>query len=260
MVIYFLRSYGVIGDVGNWSGEDVAGGIIDYLVCVEMVIFAIAHTFTFTYKEYLPEGMRRGRGEEVLREVDAHDGVITGRLVRIRRSVMKIWYTGSGFISWLFDGIDKRRRANNHNHVSSSLSIDEGRQQSTLHSALLQHHDDLDQDDENNHDISTPSPCFHENELMTEESTTQYCPPSSPTRPLVTQSLSGFSKLTDPLSLREALWSSTVPRETFKDIKRLRVVSGLPGSSSFKITGGQGDNGSGTADISLASLHNDDSA
>lgn len=232
----------------------MAGGIIDYLVCVEMVIFAIAHTFTFTYKEYLPEGMRRGRGGEV------REDELTGRWIRIRRSVMKIWYTGSGFISWLFDGIDKRRRANNHNHVSSSLSIDEGRQQSTLHSALLQHHDDLDQDDENNHDISTPSPCFHENELMTEESTTQYCPPSSPTRPLSTQSLSGFSKLTDPLSLREALWSSTVPRETFKDIKRLRVVSGLPGSSSFKTTEGQGDNGCGTTDISLASLHNDDSA
>ncbi len=31
VTINFLRLHGFIGDVGNWSGDDVAGGIIDYL-------------------------------------------------------------------------------------------------------------------------------------------------------------------------------------------------------------------------------------
>ena len=253
VAIYFLRSYGVIGDVGSWSGEDVAGGIIDYLVCVEMVIFSIAHTFTFTYKEYLPEEMRRRRG--AAREEEGNDEVTRG--VRIRRSLVKIWNTGSGFISWLFDGIDKRRReTNNYNPVSSlSSTTNDDRQKMTLHSALL-HHYDADVDDED-HGNNIVTPRVHEDSNLGEKS--KYHPPQSPTRPVSTQSLSGFSKLADPLSLREALWSSTVPRETFKDIQRLRVVSGLPGSSSFKATGGQGTSGSGTPDISLASLNNAES-
>lgn len=32
----------------------MANGLIDYCICIEMVGFAIAHAFTFTYKEYLP--------------------------------------------------------------------------------------------------------------------------------------------------------------------------------------------------------------
>lgn len=35
--IYMLQSQGFIKDIGTWSGDDVANGIIDYLVCVEMV-------------------------------------------------------------------------------------------------------------------------------------------------------------------------------------------------------------------------------
>jgi len=44
----------VIEDIGSWTGEEVANGLIDYCICIEMVGFAIAHAFTFTYKEYLP--------------------------------------------------------------------------------------------------------------------------------------------------------------------------------------------------------------
>lgn len=252
VAIYFLRSYGVIGDVGNWSGADVAGGIIDYLVCVEMVIFSIAHTFTFTYKEYLPEEMRRrrGGGGEVLEEEEVDEEGTGSRVVRIRWAIVQIWNTGSAFLSWLFDGIDKRRRANHqYNYVPST----NGRQQTTLHSALLNHRDD-DENENSNIDIM-PTPSFSEGgNVVTDEST--YRPPPPHAHLLSTQSMSGFSKLEDPLSLREALWSSTVPRETIKDIKRLRVVSGLPGSSSFKTGGGQGD----SSNVSLASLHNSDNA
>jgi len=54
VLIFYLKAHGVIEDVGSWTGDEVANGLIDYCICVEMVGFAIAHSFTFTYKEYLP--------------------------------------------------------------------------------------------------------------------------------------------------------------------------------------------------------------
>lgn len=54
VLIKYLKYYGIIGDVGNRTGDEVADGLIDYCICVEMVMFAIAHSFSFTYMEYLP--------------------------------------------------------------------------------------------------------------------------------------------------------------------------------------------------------------
>ena len=54
VVIYYLRAHGVIADIGTWKADEVANGLIDYCICIEMVFFAIAHSYTFTYTEYLP--------------------------------------------------------------------------------------------------------------------------------------------------------------------------------------------------------------
>jgi Organic solute transporter Ostalpha len=54
VVIFYLRDHGIIGQMGPWSSIDVANGFIDYCIVVEMVGFAIAHSYTFTYTEYLP--------------------------------------------------------------------------------------------------------------------------------------------------------------------------------------------------------------
>lgn len=54
VIIFYLRAHGVIADVGDWSSDEVANGLIDYAICIEMVFFAIAHSFSFSYKEYLP--------------------------------------------------------------------------------------------------------------------------------------------------------------------------------------------------------------
>lgn len=154
--ISFLRSHGLIADVGTWSEDDIANGIIAYLVTVEMVFFSIAHMFTFTWKEYLPEGME-----------DTRNSGIVG------------WFFG------LFEGIDKRRRNQMAgNHSSQSALLEE------------------------------VTPCIDENGDI---SIHDYQPPT----------MSSFSKLQNPMSLRDALWSSTVPRETLDDIKRLGVVSGV---------------------------------
>eukprot|EP00551_Chaetoceros_affinis_P006853 CAMPEP_0203677598 /NCGR_PEP_ID=MMETSP0090-20130426/28751_1 /ASSEMBLY_ACC=CAM_ASM_001088 /TAXON_ID=426623 /ORGANISM="Chaetoceros affinis, Strain CCMP159" /LENGTH=492 /DNA_ID=CAMNT_0050544531 /DNA_START=65 /DNA_END=1543 /DNA_ORIENTATION=+ len=54
VLIAVLKDKGLISDIGDWAKEDVANGLQDYLICVEMFCFAIAHAFTFTHKEYLP--------------------------------------------------------------------------------------------------------------------------------------------------------------------------------------------------------------
>jgi hypothetical protein len=63
VVIFYLQAHGIIGDAGNWTGEEVANGLIDYCVCIEMVGFAIAHSYTFTYTEYLPSTVQQAMQE-----------------------------------------------------------------------------------------------------------------------------------------------------------------------------------------------------
>jgi len=54
VLIAALKNRGLINNIGNWDKDDVANGVQDYLICVEMFCFAIAHAFTFTHSEYLP--------------------------------------------------------------------------------------------------------------------------------------------------------------------------------------------------------------
>lgn len=41
----------------NWTEEDVAKGIQDYLICVEMFIAAVVHSFVFPHTEYSPQAV-----------------------------------------------------------------------------------------------------------------------------------------------------------------------------------------------------------
>jgi hypothetical protein len=54
VLIFSLKEHGIIDRMGSWSSVQVANGLIDYCIVVEMVLFAIAHSYTFTYTEYLP--------------------------------------------------------------------------------------------------------------------------------------------------------------------------------------------------------------
>mmetsp|Transcript_14364 Transcript_14364/g.36090 ORF Transcript_14364/g.36090 Transcript_14364/m.36090 type:complete len:513 (+) Transcript_14364:182-1720(+) len=73
VLIFYLKAHGIIDDVGTWTGDEVANGLIDYCICVEMVGFAIAHSFTFTYKEYLPSRVESVMGgyEQALQQQQA---------------------------------------------------------------------------------------------------------------------------------------------------------------------------------------------
>lgn len=42
----------------EWTPEDVAKGMQDYLVCIEMFAFAIIHLFVFSHKEYEPKAVQ----------------------------------------------------------------------------------------------------------------------------------------------------------------------------------------------------------
>jgi Organic solute transporter Ostalpha len=59
VIIYYLYAHGIIKDIGGWTGEEISNGLIDYCICIEMVFFAIAHSYTFTYTEYLPATVER---------------------------------------------------------------------------------------------------------------------------------------------------------------------------------------------------------
>lgn len=63
VIIFYLKAHGIIDDIGAWTGEQVANGLIDYCICIEMVGFAIAHAYTFTYEEYLPSTVQAAMAE-----------------------------------------------------------------------------------------------------------------------------------------------------------------------------------------------------
>ena len=144
--------------------------------------------------------------------------------------------------------------------MSSNIAVGEdGERRSTLRSALLSHYDDAaaaaDDDDDDDADYDDDIvPCIDEDGNIVEEAGSfPYHPPGR------ASSSSGFSKLEDPLSLREALWSSTVPRETLDDIKRLGVVTGVGGLGQGHRGGGVGLGYGGGVNISLTSLYNAES-
>jgi hypothetical protein len=77
VLIVMLENKGLIKDVGNWDKDDVANGLQDYLICVEMFCFAIAHSFTYTHNEYLPNhngGIRSDSNQSLQGNAFEEDG------------------------------------------------------------------------------------------------------------------------------------------------------------------------------------------
>mmetsp|Transcript_15592 Transcript_15592/g.20566 ORF Transcript_15592/g.20566 Transcript_15592/m.20566 type:complete len:455 (+) Transcript_15592:69-1433(+) len=48
-----LRQMGLIEEMDTWSQSDIANGLQNYLICIEMFIAALAHSVAFTYKDYM---------------------------------------------------------------------------------------------------------------------------------------------------------------------------------------------------------------
>eukprot|EP00977_Amphora_coffeiformis_P028372 scaffold34939_cov280-Amphora_coffeaeformis.AAC.2 len=75
VLIFYLEAHGIISNAGSrWSAQDVAYGLIDYCIVLEMVLFAIAHSYTFTYKDYLPSNLPP---EYLAQQQQQHDNTTT---------------------------------------------------------------------------------------------------------------------------------------------------------------------------------------
>ena len=52
MAIAVAQMYNLVPETSVWSSEDVAKGIQDYLICIEMFIASIAHSWVFHYDQF----------------------------------------------------------------------------------------------------------------------------------------------------------------------------------------------------------------
>jgi Organic solute transporter Ostalpha len=143
VIIFYLRAHGIIGNVGDWTSRDVAYGLIDYCIVLEMVGFAIAHSYTFAYTEYLP------------------GSVPTPEMICQQQ---------------------QQQQQQQQNEALAGGEGSEGEQCA------------------DNPRLRNPS--LHNRNVAS------YRPPAT---------------LDQPMKFRDALWSSTMPRETLQDIQRLRT-------------------------------------
>ena len=155
VLFLILRNVGIIGPIGDWDAQNVAKGLQDLAVCVEMLAFAIAHNFTFSYRDYLLDSSSEATSTTPYRELSPPS-----------------------------IGEDFERR-----HVS------------------------LDDD-----------------------------PAKRPPSSLISNLVPSIRQVSAPMSVKQAIWSSTVPKETISDIAKLgRGVSSLSSLDGTKAWGGGGE-------------------
>lgn len=70
-----LVKLNLIHEMGGWTTDNVEKGIQDLLVCVEMLVIAIAHTTAFSSKPY-EDGATRRDGASLLEAHFAHHSAI----------------------------------------------------------------------------------------------------------------------------------------------------------------------------------------
>jgi len=52
-LILFLMKIGAFGDPKNISTQQIASSYQDFIICIEMVLAALAYSFTFSYTDFL---------------------------------------------------------------------------------------------------------------------------------------------------------------------------------------------------------------
>ena len=70
-----LAKLKLIHEMGGWTAENVEKGIQDLLVCVEMLLIAVAHTTAFSSRPY-EDGATRRDGASLLEAHFAHHSAI----------------------------------------------------------------------------------------------------------------------------------------------------------------------------------------
>lgn len=75
IIVAGLAKLNLIHPIGNWTADNVEKGIQDLLICVEMLIIAIAHTSAFPSRPY-EDGTTRFDGANLLEAHFAHHSAI----------------------------------------------------------------------------------------------------------------------------------------------------------------------------------------
>jgi hypothetical protein len=55
VLLAILKYFEVIKEVGDWSAENIAAGLQDFIICIEMFLIAVAHTYVFPYQPFQRE-------------------------------------------------------------------------------------------------------------------------------------------------------------------------------------------------------------
>jgi hypothetical protein len=192
IIIFYLRAHGIIRNVGSWTGEEVANGLIDYCICIEMVLFAIGHYYVFTWKEYLPTSQLPPTSQQQQQETAA-------RSQQNNRHQLDDVIVDENDLEALL--LQSHHYSPNNSALSARaggrrMTEQHAKQEPRRHAAAAA--------------AASASAIGSANDA-TGSDTNNNKPPYKP--PTV---------LSHPMKFRDALWSSTVPQETLHDIRRLR--------------------------------------
>jgi len=71
VIIAILAFFNVIpGNVGSWTQDNIALGLQDFIICIEMFILSVVHMYVFTYEVYQEDHIRWYKSsEEVARAI-----------------------------------------------------------------------------------------------------------------------------------------------------------------------------------------------
>lgn len=53
MILGALVFFDVLPTIGDWEQKEVANGLNNFIICIEMFILSIIHHFVFPYQEYV---------------------------------------------------------------------------------------------------------------------------------------------------------------------------------------------------------------
>ena len=251
VVIFYLKDHGIINAMGGWSSEQVAYGLIDYCVVIEMVGFAIAHSYTFTYQEYLPtaiplefrypngynNNINNNSGGDAMAggpEEDNGNNNHNGGPLCLSSSLPS-----------MMDHSDAKKDAAaaataSNTTTTATASLASATVLAVVSApktaASLLRNDNVERSADNGNDGDGGAMDDPNHSNMRSASMSDLSLPSQPQRQTTTtqQRVTAYippATLDRPMDFRDAFWSSTVPKETLHDIQQQLQASAAPGGA-----------------------------
>eukprot|EP00521_Asterionellopsis_glacialis_P007106 CAMPEP_0195284920 /NCGR_PEP_ID=MMETSP0707-20130614/2942_1 /TAXON_ID=33640 /ORGANISM="Asterionellopsis glacialis, Strain CCMP134" /LENGTH=720 /DNA_ID=CAMNT_0040344329 /DNA_START=20 /DNA_END=2182 /DNA_ORIENTATION=+ len=251
VLIFYLKSQNIISDIGSWNAGDIANGLQDYCICLEMVFFAIAHSFTFTHTEYLPgryqEAQQQHQHQHPQSSQDPPPTTTTTSSSMEEQPSSSQHSQSQSQPQSLQSGEPSSEEQHHHDtttannghrpfaiHTTNPTASNnkKGKQRQSQHHHHHHHHQQQQQrsSDPSSEDTTTNTTNHYDHHggqggeggggaagsssTSSAAAAVAYIPP--PPQPPTIRTLPR------PMGFRDAFWSSTLPKETLSDIKRLR--------------------------------------